>query len=124
MRSDVFAAVLAYEGEAPPLRKGKAYLYPFAQGGEFWRESDVSRLAERVSAGGPIHYAALWYIEDGDGNPKSGRRDVRGRITVREDAGRVFLRLDESEWEVVTAPECDCGWCRIPGRPCESCRKW
>lgn len=123
MTPDILATVLAYEGEAKPLYKGKAYLYPFAQGGEYWREWDVLKLAERAATEGPIHYAAISYIEDGDGQPKMGSREVRGRITVREDGARVFLRRDESEWEVVTAPECGCGWRRIPGRPCESCKK-
>lgn len=124
MTKDVFSTVLAYKGEAPPLYKGKAYLYPFAQGGAYWRESDVSKLADQAASEGPIHYAGIRYIEDGDGKPKAGRREIRGLLVVREDAdGRVFLRRDESEWEVVTAPECGCGWRRIPGRPCESCKK-
>lgn len=120
----IHATVLAYEGEAPPLRKGKAYLYPFAQGGQYWREHRVSELVKAVAEGGVAHYAGLSYIEDGEGQPKRGYREIRGWITAREDAdGRVFLRLDESEWEVVSAPLCACGSHRLPSRPCESCRK-
>lgn len=123
MTTDILATVLAYEGEAPPLYRGKAYLYPFAQGGAYWREWDVSKLAEQAAANGPIHYAALSYIEDGDGQPKVGSRELRGRITVREDGGRVFLRRDESEWEIVTAPGCECGAPRLPWRRCDGCFK-
>lgn len=124
MTPDILSTVLAYDGEAPPLYRGKAYLYPFAQGGAYWRESDVSKLAAQAASEGPIHYAALSYIEDGDGKPKMGSREIRGMLVVREDAeGRVFLRRDESEWEVVTAPSCECGAPRLPWRRCDGCLK-
>lgn len=98
------AGVLDDRPEVTSVYRGKVYLFPFAQGGEYWREADVTKLAERCKSEGPMHYASLVYIEDAEGKTKTGGRNVRGALTVSQDGDRVLLHSDAYHWHVVTTP--------------------
>lgn len=100
---DIFDDVLALDGEAEPIYRGRAYLWPFAQGGEYWREVDPARLLERAD----MHFAGLWYAEDGDGRPKRGYRELRGKLVAEVRGGRVTVRRDQDFWVIEKAPTCE-----------------
>lgn len=101
--TDILDAVLALEGEAAPIYRGRAYLWPFAQGGMYWREVDPAKLIERTG----MHFAGLYYLEDGEGRPKRGVRELRGALFAEVRGGRVTVRRDQDFWVIEKAPTCE-----------------
>lgn len=112
--ADLVRAILEDREEVMSAYRGKAYLWPFAQGGKYWRESDVVALPGRIATEGPMHFAAISYIEDAAGAPKWGYRELRGALTITVDEGRALLRSSGQHWHVITA----CAECaNRTGRP-------
>ncbi len=115
--ADLIRTVLEDGEETVSAYRGKAYLWPFAQGGKYWREADVVALRDRIAAEGPMHFAAISYIEDAAGALKWGYREIRGALTVTVDEGRVLLHSSGHHWHVITACA-KCADCRGRPMPC------
>lgn len=92
--------VLADTTDTEHAYRGKVSIYPFAQGGKFWR---ASLLADAIAqaADGSMHYASMRYHEDADGNPKEGFRELRGALTFVVENGRTFIERSGNRWEVI-----------------------